>query len=236
MAAAFLVSTSAGATTSGGPITTSAINTTGASLIVVQVNIYPSSGTVSLSDSNSNTWTEINGYMAGGSYHELHTYYCASPTVGSSHTFTASGGAKLAIAVQAFSGTAASPLDQQNGSYTASGTSLQPGAITPSQNGCVIISGLAFYTGGASPSIDSSFTRSEYVSTGADVLQAACGYIVQSTASAVNPTWSWTGSNIEVVANLVSFLAASGGGFTAKQRRTLSALGTRVGSRQAQAA
>src|SRR4051794_19191066 len=82
---------------------TSAINTTGANLIVVSVSTQDSYATVS--DSKGNNYTLLLSQVSNDGANRLLFYYCLNPTVGSGHTFSnnASYGVHD-IVVQAFSG------------------------------------------------------------------------------------------------------------------------------------
>src|SRR5690349_3343729 len=102
---------------SGGS-TTSAIDTTGADFIVVGV-LYSQAHHPTVSDSKSNTWTAV-GSAHDSSQEGVQLYFCHNPTVGSGHTFSALASSSFASPfVIAFSGSDASPLDQQTGNQSA---------------------------------------------------------------------------------------------------------------------
>jgi hypothetical protein len=186
--------------------TVSAIDTTGANLLVAAISQYNGSGVGTLSDSKSNTWTALTAKVgAAEAYNRL--FYCASPIVGSGHTFTYNNtGLFGAIAVQAWSNANVSPFDLQNGNTAASGLTVQPGSVTPNQINSVIIT--AVCPGGAATSgysIDGGFTVSDSVNTGPGVEGLAMAYLVQGAAAAVNPNWSWTGSSNDAAATIAVF-------------------------------
>jgi hypothetical protein len=166
-------------------VTTPAINTTGATLLVVMVSSATTSPT--LSDSKSNSWNALNiATSAGGQKGQL--YYASSPTVGAGHTFTAAGVNTFpAVAVLAFSNVKlVSPFDQQNTSNTS-----QPGSITPSQSNEVIVTGLHVSNLSVPPSIDSGFSVPVYsLHAGGVSYGVAISYLVQTSAAAINPTWN----------------------------------------------
>src|SRR5262245_40596548 len=131
-------------------VTTSAINTTGADLIVVVVGLSNSAGTytAALSDSASNTWSvavpETDGSGAGPNSGAIKMVYVRAPTTSSTHTFSWiwSGGPSAdapAIAVIAVSGSAPSPLDQTN---SQSG-SFQTGSVTPTTDNQLLVAGVS---------------------------------------------------------------------------------------------
>jgi hypothetical protein len=205
MAITAIAGTIAGSSGGGAAVTTGSIDTTGATLLVVAIGTYYTSAPV-VSDSKSNTWTALTD-RAGTNIH-TRLYYCKSPTVGTGHTFTGTNGYN-SIAVYAFSGTDGSDAESENGATTASALSLSTGSVTPTVNGSLLVSSVSGYYH-VSMSINSSFTyqtinfgAGAYASTG-------LGYLVQGTAGAINPTWSWSeGSDCAVA--IAVFKPSSGG-------------------------
>lgn len=184
--------------------TSSAINTTGADFLVAVI-----SGAIgpAISDSKGNTWHELT--MQIGSFSsETSIWYAYNPTVGSGHTFTASGEFP-GMCVAAFSGrlTSGDPFDVENGAVEGP-SPRQAGSVTPSQDGELLIAGLG---GTPSPiSIDSGFTIAESMNlTGGVNYGCVLAYLEQGTAGALNPSWTFSGSGAAVIA---TFKAAAGGG------------------------
>ncbi|MEY5098927.1 MAG: hypothetical protein RJA36_1646 [Pseudomonadota bacterium] len=193
--------------------TTSGVDTTGANLIVLAVSRYKAGGAVTVSDSKSNTWTALTEapVVSDGT---VRLYYCYSPTVGAGHTFTASGtGIYTTIGAIAFSGAASSPFDQQSTNYAStSGTTIQPGSITPTEDGEVIVSATEFGSGATSSTIDSSFTETFDQAAGSGVnYTTTAAYLIQTTAAAVNPTITGSGATAYRSSVIASFKAAAGG-------------------------
>lgn len=124
-----------------------AINTTGATLIVIQESRFgatPGAPT----DSAGNTWTALANHNDGGAYH-VRYYYVCGPTTSASHTFTPGSATWTSIA--AFSGTVTSDCYDAGTDQSAKATtttSYLP-AITPSQSGNLIVSSATENTGGA---------------------------------------------------------------------------------------
>lgn len=206
MAYSYIASDIAGDTNSP---TTSAIDSTGGDLLVLawaQDNANTTRATPS--DSKSNTYVGMTQKNFSASAASM--FYVASPTVGSGHTasYTQSG-AYPTIALLAFSGAHATPLDQES-TNSGSGTSLQPGSITPTEDNCLIVCILA-HEGATSISIDSGFTIVESLPFLGPAEGLAVAYKIQTTAAAVNPTWSWSGST-NAGSCIASFKAAGGGG------------------------
>ena len=172
--------------------TTVAINTTGASLIVVSVSWF--GNPVTFTDSAANTWTALTT-QAGGGPQSNRLYYKISPTTSATHTFTVTGtGIYCVIGVVAFSGTPVTFLSQNGAPNLGVVTSFQPGAVSPANvSGALFVTGLNCGTGTAI-SVDSGFTASA-VSAGANNDGGGIAYLIGTTGSAVNPTWSWTTAN-----------------------------------------
>lgn len=204
------ISTFQGLGPSGG--TTTGIDTTGADLIVVYVSSTHFGSNPSLSDSKGNTWTALTRYSDSGGDVSIKGFYCVAPSVGSGHTFTVSGSYMYAsIAVVGLVGAkATSPFDQEAGS-AASGTSLSPGSVTPSEGNEIVLSALNVNPA-ATASIDGGFTVLGYKAlVGGSSLGIALAYLIQTSATAANPAWSWTGSQTSVGCSS-TFKAAAGGG------------------------
>lgn len=207
MAISLIVGNNTGSS-NGSSVTTSAIDTSGANFIVVSVvHVFDTGGP--LNDNKSNTWTALTDQGAGG-FGSMQLFYCASPTVGSGHTFSWSSGFLPAIGVAAFSGVNTTPFDVENGTH-AFGTTLQPGTITPNQNNSLVFTG---YTarGGSGYSIDGGFTIIGTPIDGNDVSTSgsAIAYLIQTTAAAANPTWTIASGN-EQGAAIAAFKPGGGG-------------------------
>lgn len=172
---------------SGG--TTSAINTTGANFIVVGIGNFRDTA-VTVTDSNSNTWTPLT--RANGGRYDVATqlFYCSSAIVGSGHTFTVTGsGVYGNFLVAAFSGVASTPFDVENGNAVdASGQTIQPGSVTPGQANELILT-VVGYDDAGTPTIDSGFTITDAGPYSAPAAAAALAFKNVSSTSAVNPTW-----------------------------------------------
>jgi hypothetical protein len=155
-------------------------------------------------DNQSNTYTyAILG--AGNAYSTI--WYCYLPSssgTSSSHTFSCAtlAGNRPSIAVLAFSGALASPLDQTgaNGTLDTGNQSIRcvatsPGSITPTTSGQLLIAGLcSVFTTTAPTTIDSGFGIDQFAAslTGSLYFGVGAAHLVQATAAAVNPDWAWT--------------------------------------------
>lgn len=181
------------ASSTGSSVTTGAIDTTGATLLVVLVSAYQHApGTVS--DSKSNIWQTLT--RRNGTNADIQLYYAYNPTVGSGHTFSVSGSSYPSLFAAAFDGTVTTSavFDQESGAGKTDNTHSTPGSITPAGSGELFITGagaansnsLSFAaSGGFTPNIDEQDLGSTY--TG-----GALAYLVNTGSGAENPTWTVT--------------------------------------------
>jgi hypothetical protein len=187
----FISHTSAGYT-SGGNVTTTAINTTSATLILIAIGDYGAIAQATLTDSASNTWTGLTLKNSSGDARSR-LYSCANPTTSATHTFTATPGAGVSIAVLAMAGSkASSPYSAENGAIETGVGTLQPGSITPAAPNMLMLTAVN-WNGGISfgtAAIDSGYTVIEYVVPTTDHFPLALAYKIKSNATAENPTWT----------------------------------------------
>src|SRR5580765_7474142 len=114
--------------------TTAAIDTTGANLLVISAS-WVGFGSDSVSDSKGNTWVPLTQHASGTKKHQF--FYCLTPTVGTGHTFTVSGGGFPAAIVYAFSGAASYHAENGNAVFSPGAS----GTVTPSANGALVLTG-----------------------------------------------------------------------------------------------
>jgi len=191
----------------GNTAVTSAINTTGATLLVVGVSMLPAT-TTTVTDSKSNTWVLTNNASNGV---KTAQFYATSVSVGTGHTFTATNTTPgfPAIFVAAFATTNTSaPLDQHTANSPNGTTTVQPGSITPGSNNELVVTSVCFNgTSGNTLSIDSGFTiTNQAQGIGGQSYGGGLAYIVQGGALAVNPTWTLSPSSIGLNATIASYL------------------------------
>lgn len=201
MSFALIASTSASSGTGTG-VSTTAINTTGANLIVVVLASSFNAGEA-ITDSVGNTF--IVADTRTSSLFTETIYYCYNPIT--SATYTVSSGAIAntfpAIVVTAFSGSASSPLDQVTG-----GTTNVAGPITPTLANELIITGYTSNTT-ITPAATGIATVISRAMVSAFAIAVGLGYTIQTTATAVTATW--TSSTIQA-SSIVSFKSASASG------------------------
>lgn len=199
-----VANTSCGAATT---CTTGAINTTGATLAVIAATDFNNTiQAANISDSKGNTWTNLTTQFSSTTRARL--FYSVLSSVGSGHTFTVASASFPSIVVRTFSGVkTSSPFDVETGG-TSSTTTVATGSLTPSENNELIVTGVGFDRI-ATPSIDSGFNTPVGVnfSSGSN-MGTSLSYIIQTTATAVNPTWTVSGSGF-LAAPIASFKAAA---------------------------
>lgn len=192
-------------------VASTSINTTGASLIVVGITFMQSSG-AHFSDTLGNTWTICTIYQGSGAQSGVTFYYCVNPTTSSAHYFSNGDGGGISyyggISVFAFSGTAtSSPKDQENGQYLSPpAASATPGSITPTQNDEVVLTTCMNYNG-ATPTMPTGYTGFNW--TTGTAFAGGCGYKIQTTAAAENPSWGNMNTAGNAALNVISFKAYS---------------------------
>jgi len=198
-----------GGSLDGLSVTTGAINTTGANLIVM---IVASHGATALpTSSKGGTVEPMTAYSDSGT--DIRGYYIQNPSVGTGHTFAVPSNASTtypAICVIALSGRATSSvLDQQSGNVDAGGgiATIQAGASVPTSANQVVVAGAHLFqsTGGT---INGGFISPFGATAGwVNGLNAGCqlAYLQQTTAVSANPTWTLGGTHFAAGAVLGTF-------------------------------
>lgn len=208
------------------------LTTTGADLFVAILS-GGNGNSFSISDSLSNTWTLAKEGTSARS--DCLIYYIHAPTTGAGQTFSAGADYAGGIIVYAYSGSAATPLDQVNTNNTSSSTTAQPGSITPGQNNELLVFAVSLDDPSTptTPTVDSGFGNIKYIPEVSGNRWGLFGStFVQSTAAAINPTMTRnttnnnTGPDVGVIA---SFKGASSGSSQALAAASLLATRLQVG-------
>jgi hypothetical protein len=196
-------------------VTTSAINTTGAALIVV---VYEGSYNLNspfiVTDSASNTnWFSSQPARSGVTVYGESIFFIPNPTTNASHTFSVTGPANTfpGLAVACFSGVWGG-AEKVTSQYTPTTTTVLPGSITPTANNALLVTGYSNNGGTGTNTINASFTVADTLPNAGNAGPVALAYLIQTSAAAANPTWTTTGSNINATATMVSFLLGGAGG------------------------
>jgi len=211
--------------TGASTFTTGSVDTSGANLLTIALT-EASNGAATISDSKSNTWTKLTEQCASTPCVVI--YYAKNATVGSGHTFTATGSSFFAVlGASAWSGAdTTAPFDQENGTGGGSMASgQQPGSVTPTTDGQVVVSAMGWNDTRNITSVTGSTQLNENDFTGGVNYGGGSAYVIQTTAAAVNPAWNWTGGNVAGEVVVATFKAASGGGPTCPPTRLLLGVG-----------
>lgn len=189
--------------------TTSPINATGATLLVILQSNF--GGGVSVPPTSSPTacatWTALSTHFDGTTNSVVQIFYCFAPVTDPAQTFTCTGNYSGCWYL-AFKGTKtdASVFIADNGAGASSSvTSLQTGSVTPSGTGNAlvsIISSNVIYPSGLA--IDSGFTILDS-QTSPSTEDGADAYLIDSGSSSLNPTWSWTGAQAQIATAIAVF-------------------------------
>src|SRR5689334_8104381 len=148
--------------------TTPPIDTTGADLIILGISAYKPNydsgfGSITIGDNKGNSFARA-AHDPDPSNLETDVRFVQAPTVGAGHTFTVSSaivGFYPVFEVLAFSGSDADPVDQANWAETDGVTTIQPGSVTPSTSGQLLVVVGATLASATVPTVDSGFTVSD---------------------------------------------------------------------------
>lgn len=181
--------------TDGDTVTTDPMDTTGADFIMIAVVAASAAIAPEISDSEGNTWTGQGADGLEDFFHTIQYFYCVSPNVGASHTFTYTpglSGKKPSIDVSAWAGVGASVNDDPHTSST--GTSIAFDPYTPSN-----VSELCFLslgrTGGSSATPLTGFTTMGEVAPSGTAVGLALAYRIAPDTSTITPDWTWTSTS-----------------------------------------
>lgn len=209
MAFSKIASVGASSSNSGASVTTAAIDTSGANLLVAHVADYQSATTGVLTDSKGNTWTGLTPVIPGSARSTL--YYCLTPSVGSGHTFAVTKvGADCYPSVQVIAFSGALAYDQEANAAGVAVSTKQPGSLTPPSEGALFVTGISWETS-TTMSIDLGFTKEvDNNYSAGNAFGGAIAYFIQGAAAGLNPAWSWSGA-LDVGVNMATFTATVGG-------------------------
>lgn len=173
-------------TAAGSGVSTSAIDTTGATLLLAYIGSF--GATISCpTDSKGNTWTLVG---TEGVLSNSHGRWCYSVpgTVGSGHTFTNPAIAFAGGCYMAFSGTAASPLDSTAlATSTNHGVTVTISSVTPASSGSLVVSAVSNNNSGTYVN-DNATMSAQGQQTSSSNETVSCWSVIQTSILAVNPT------------------------------------------------
>lgn len=188
------VQSALGTTNNTHPATTAALATTSGSTLVVCAAIYSSTfAATPVTDSKSNTWTQIGTELVDGTM-RLRMYYAKNITGGAAHTVSVDTAANtwIEVSVGELSGMdLTAPLDQTTGQVTGVGTSHASGNVTTTQNheiyvGCGSTSANATLVDGNAP----AWTTDQSQTQDATHQGLIMGHKVVTATSTEGYTWT----------------------------------------------
>lgn len=190
--------------------TSSAIDTTGANLLIAVVSGF--SGEIdesAFSDNKSNTFFVIS-HTIGTSSQKV--FGCFNPSVGSGHTVTYTASASYPqVGLYSFSGVDA-PNFVFSRNDSASRSSVTVGAVEATKNNSLFFLSVSSGNPHTLSSVTGGFTTLTNVGgISAQYMGLHTAYKIQSTAGTENPTATMSGS-MHVAATMSTFLEASSGG------------------------
>lgn len=200
---------------------TPSIDSTGADLLVWchmrrgAVTYAEAPNTDSLGNLAS-AYTKLGPYNNGGDNATVVMYVLRGGTMGAGHTIPYGGGPNAGVdSVSAWSGSAASPVDQSAGFASAGNVStIQPGSITPNMPNELVIALLCdqAYPTDRTHSVDGSMTELDNIPSPDYTYRGMVAYTIQTAAAAINPTFTATGTAKNLAAMIVSFKSTSSAG------------------------
>jgi hypothetical protein len=180
-----------GSTSTSTEALTPTFNTTGGNLMVIVATAVSATGPAPTLSPSACT---LNGLIVQeDSSNSERIWYCYGFTPSASQTVQITGGTYYpALTVYIFGGTVGSTVDKQAGA-NGNATSCQPASITPSNNGEVIVSGFTVAAAISGLSVSGGMSTPTLVPyTSGTNLGNSAAYLIQTTAAAIQPQWSWS--------------------------------------------
>lgn len=171
--------------------TTPAIDTTGAKFLVCGTAYF--FGPLGIEDTYGNTWVGLGIATHPTTSHHVQMFICTDPTVGPGHTVHVSAGTGYpGVAFAAFGGPTDLSFDLESGNTSTASTFLEPGSVTPSSDGELVMYVLGDQQA-TTVSVDVGEVIDQLPAT-ANALAIAMAYDIQASAAAISPKFSWTGN------------------------------------------
>jgi hypothetical protein len=205
------IATTGSATFSG--FTSSAIDTSTATLIEVTVFSYQGAPAPALTHSKSGTFTGLTERISSSSTRVRKFYLLNDGSWGSGHTFTITTSHSAAYAtavIRAYAGTNINFHSESSGGSGTTVTSLNAGSVTPPTNGALITTGICYQ-----PTISALAVTGESLAiiqhipyAAGTTMGGAAADEIQTTAAALDPAWSWTTATAAVSACTATYYEA----------------------------
>jgi hypothetical protein len=156
-----------------------------------------------ITDNKVNTWNLIDHAGQFDTQAFIDSYYATAPPVVGTGEWMKPTVGRAALAMAGFVGVAqSSPLDGANHAAHGGGSGVteQPGSITPSIDGCLVLVFIYFESGTISTVSGCTIICQ---ATGASGVGLA--YVVQTTAGAINPLITFSGSQTRSASAIAAF-------------------------------
>jgi hypothetical protein len=196
--------------------TSGGVTSTNSTLIVINCGWFPGTTVdVTISDNQTNTYTSLTKHTNGNL--SQRTFYKINPTTagGGGHTFTSGGTSTFpSCTAIGFSSGGAVTFDKENGTNCGTCSSISVGSTqTPTSAPALFVSGAGMEVSSGPYTVSALGTSTQYtvVYSGGNNEGSGIGYEIQSSATARDPSWAWTGSTSAGLGNSI-FLDAGGGG------------------------
>lgn len=212
MAWSLVQNVTAGGTANG--VTTPSTDFSAATFIIVNCAWY--TGTTpdgTLGDSDGNEYNPLTKMTVESVACRLFWTIPVNPSP-MTHSYNGNG-IFPSIQVLGFTGNAASPFDAESAGGNSTGSTVQPGSLTPSEDDCLLVTGMVNEnnSGGGAGTINGGFTAHAVNYSGGNHLGGGIAYLIQTSAAGANPTWDLTNAVAGgIAAIMASFKAAAGGG------------------------
>ena len=177
------------------------------------IGIASAQNNTTFTDSAGNTWSTHTVYGSTAPRVFL-KYVVPGAKVSATHTFSYTvTNSYSRLWILGLSGASATPTDQETGATSGGGTptELPTGAITPSEDGTLVVSCLGTNSDVTGVGVTA---LGNLVTLGGGAQHGISGaYLDQTSAAAINPTWSWTNAQ-RASACIASFKLAAGAATT----------------------
>jgi hypothetical protein len=200
--------------TGGNGSPTGAANASGSNLAVIMMSWYDGGGslTPAITDTGGHTWTQRLYAITSGIRYGF-AVYDAQGSFSNGVTVTVGGLSAASYGVGYYSGAATTAYG--NGvifSGSSHTSTIQPGSLTAPGNGYLYVSGVSQTDGQTgTATVNSGFTVEQSVGFAPNEGHAYAD-IIQTTAAALNPTWSGLNGGNENQATLAYWAPSGGGG------------------------
>jgi hypothetical protein len=169
-----------------------------------------------VADNKGNTYVDV-GTEYSSSGKRIRCFYAENATCGTGHTITLTPGSsgKLSFTAQVFAGIATSSSKDANGPSGKADvfqTTITPtAAFTPAVDNCAVVTGA--YRDSNFTSVSSPFSPADAApNPSSGNVITACAHVIQTTATSVQPTWTYAAQSTYVGVMVVAFKAAAAGG------------------------